>query len=382
MIGSGHSRLLKILHIDPEKYWGGGEAQVFGLLAYLAKQGHRNDLLTHPHGKLWEQSQKLNVRCFPLVVRNELDIREIPKIRRLIRAAKYDVVHFHTKRAHALSPWLPHGQERPKYVVTRRMDYPQTNNWYTRYLYNRGVDAVIAISQPIADVLIRSGVDRGKIRVIHSGIDPAQFTAPQRESTSEPGTPIIGTVAHLEARKGHHYLLQAARLLKERGYRFKVALAGDGSLKPALEAMAKSLTLWEEVTFLGFVSDVPKFLTAIDIFVLPSLYEGLGVAALEAMAAAKAVVASRVGGLADLVTDAKTGFLVPPADAEALAGAVAKLLDDKTLRATFGQKGALRVREHFTVEEMAKKNEVCYYAMLRGAASGHSGSKKANENIS
>ena len=368
LIGSGHSRLLKILHIDPEKNWGGGEAQVFGLLAYLAEQGHRNDLLTHPHGKLWEQSHKLNVRCFPLVVRNELDVREIPKIRRLIRAEKYDVVHFHTKRAHALSPWLPRGQDRPRYVVTRRMDYPQTNNWYTRYLYNRRVDAVIAISRPIADVLISAGVEAGKIRVIHSGIDRARFPGAERESTSEPGTPMIGTVAHLEARKGHRYLLQAARLLKDQGYVFKIALAGEGSLKQELADMAQALGLAAEVSFLGFISDVPKFLAAIDIFVLPSLYEGLGVAALEAMAAGKAVVASRVGGLADLVKDSETGFLVPPADAQALGAAVAKLLEEKALRAAFGQKGATRVREHFTIEEMAKRNEECYYAMLRGAA--------------
>ena len=75
LIGSGDSRLLKILHIDPEKNWGGGEAQVFGLLAYLAERGHRSDLLAHPNGKLWEQSHKLDVRCFPLIVRNELDVR-------------------------------------------------------------------------------------------------------------------------------------------------------------------------------------------------------------------------------------------------------------------------------------------------------------------
>ena len=86
------------------------------------------------------------------------------------------------------------------------------------------------------------------------------------------------------------------------------------------------------------------------------------------MAAGKAVVASRVGGLADLVKDSETGFLVPPADAQALAAAVAKLLEEKALRAAFGQKGATRVREHFTIEEMAKRNEECYYAMLRGAA--------------
>jgi glycosyltransferase involved in cell wall biosynthesis len=316
---------------------------------------------------LFEQSRKLQLQSFSLVIRNELDIREVPKIRRLIRNEKYDIVHFHTKRAHALSPWLPHGANRPRYVVTRRMDYPQAKNWYTRYLYNHSVDAVIAISRPIADVLIRAGVEAEKIRVIHSGIDAARFTETARESATDRDAPIIGTVAHLEARKGQRYLLEAARLLKTQGYTFKLALAGDGSLQQVLEQMAQSLGLAQEVTFLGFISDVPKFLAGLDIFVLPSLYEGLGVAALEAMAAGKAVIASRVGGLAELVNDSETGFLVSPGDAQELAAAMAKLIRDKHLRAAFGQRGAARVREQFTVEQMAKKTEDCYYAILRGA---------------
>jgi glycosyltransferase involved in cell wall biosynthesis len=366
LIGSGHSRLLKILHIDPEKNWGGGEVQVFGLLAYLAGQGHQNHLLTHPHGKLFEQSSKLQLQSFSLIVRNELDIREVPKIRQLIRKEKYDIVHFHTKRAHALSPWLPHGVHRPRYVVTRRMDYPQAKNWYTRYLYNYSVDAVIAISGAIADILIRAGVEAAKIRVIHSGIDAAQFTEPGRENTSDRDVPMIGTVAHLEPRKGQRYLLEAARQLKSQGYTFKLVLAGAGSLQKSLEEMVQSLGLAQEVTFLGFISDVPKFLAGLDIFVLPSLYEGLGVAALEAMAAGKAVVASRVGGLAELVNDFETGLLVAPGDAQELAAAMAKLIGDKNLRAAFGRKGAARVREQFTIEQMAKKTEACYYAVLRG----------------
>jgi glycosyltransferase involved in cell wall biosynthesis len=367
LIGSGHSRLLKILHIDPEKNWGGGEVQVVGLLAYLARQGHHNHLLTHPQGRLLEQSLKLPLKSFPLAVRNELDIRAIPKIRRLIRNEKYDIVHFHTKRAHALAPWLPHGADRPRYVVTRRMDYPQAKNWYTRCLYNHSVDAVIAISRPIADILIEGGVDAERIRVIHSGIDAARFSGRGRENTNDRNPLMIGTVAHLEARKGQRTLLEAARLLKTQGYTFKLVLGGDGSLRQALEQMAQSLGLQQEVTFLGFISDVPKFLASLDIFVLPSLYEGLGVAALEAMAAGKAVVASRVGGLAELVTDSETGFLVSPGDAQALAAAVAKLIGDKNLRAAFGQNGAARVREQFTIEQMAKKTEDCYYAILRDA---------------
>jgi glycosyltransferase involved in cell wall biosynthesis len=367
LTGSGDNRLLKILHIDPEKNWGGGEVQVLGLLDYLAGRGHRNHLLTHPHGRLFEQSRKLPWSCFSLVMRNELDIREVPKIRRLIRAEKYDIVHFHTKRAHALSPWLPHGAHRPRYVVTRRMDYPQKKNWHTRYLYNRSVDAVIAISRPIADVLMKAGVEAEKIRIIHSGIDAARFSVCGQEGASHRDAPTIGTVAHLEERKGLRYLLDAAALLKKQGHRFNVVLAGDGSLRQRLEQMAQSLGLAQEVTFLGFVTDVPKFLAALDIFILPSLYEGLGVAALEAMAAGKPVVASRVGGLAELVDDSESGFLVAPANAQELAAAIAKLIPDTDLRAAFGRKGAARVRQQFSMEQMAKRTEDCYSAILCGA---------------
>lgn len=366
MNGSGDRRLLKILHIDPEKNWGGGEVQVVGLLAYLAERGHQNHLLTHPHGKLFEESRKLPLSCFPLVVRNELDIREVPRLRRLIRGENYDIVHFHTKRAHALSPWLPHGAHRPRYVVTRRMDYPQKKNWYTWQLYNRSVDAVIAISRPIADVLIRGGVQAQKIRIIHSGIDAMRFDACGGESPGDSEAPLIGTVANLEERKGLRYLLQAAGLLKSQGHRFKLAIAGDGSLRGQLEQMARSLGL-AEVDFAGFVADVPKFLAALDIFVLPSLYEGLGVAALEAMAAGRPVVATRVGGLAELVIDAETGFLVPPGDARELAAAIVKLIRNNDLRAAFGRRGAARVREQFTIGQMAKRTEDCYYAVLHGA---------------
>jgi glycosyltransferase involved in cell wall biosynthesis len=365
--GSGDRRLLKILHVDPEKNWGGGEAQVLGLLSYLAEKGHSNYLLTHPQGRLYQRSEKLKIRALPLVVRNDLDLRSVPAVRRLIRDERFDIVHLHTKRAHALSLWFPRGRVRPKYVVTRRMDYPEARNWYQRCLYNRRVDAVVAISQTIADQLIASGVERKNIRVIYSGIDAGRFSGALERSGS--AVPVIGAAAVLEERKGHRYLLQAARLLKEQGHRFKLALAGEGSLKDTLRVMIEMLGLAEEVTLCGFVDDMPSFLAGLDVFVLPSIYEGLGVAALEAMAAGRAVIASRVGGLAETVVDGETGLLVPPGDADSLARAMANLLSDESLRAAFGRRGAERVRAMFTLQRMASKNEQCYYDLMTDGSS-------------
>jgi glycosyltransferase involved in cell wall biosynthesis len=124
------------------------------------------------------------------------------------------------------------------------------------------------------------------------------------------------------------------------------------------------LGLQEDVEFLGFVSDMASFMARIEIFVLPSLFEGLGVAVLEAMAAGKPVVACRVGGLPELVVDTVTGFLVPPRDPSALGGAIAQLVENRALARQMGRHGRERLRANFTLEQMASKNEDFYYALL------------------
>ena len=368
MSGSGHSRPLKILHIDPEKNWGGGEAQVSGLLQHLAQWGHRNDLATPPDGELFWRPLDSSVRKIPLTARNDLDLRNIPALRRLIRQQTYDIVHLHTKRAHALSLWLPRVHRTPKYIVTRRMDYPEARNCYTRHLYNRRVDGVIAISQCIVDLLLEAGVNRGSIRLIHSGIDPEPFRLAARHERRPNNPMIVAVVAVLEERKGHRFLLEAARILKDRGRTIKYLFAGDGSHKADLQHRVRMSGLQKEISFLGFVKDVPNFLSCIDVLVLPSLYEGLGVAALEGMAAGKPVIGTRVGGLAELIVSGETGFLVPPRDGPALAEAMDRLLSDPSMAGAMGQKGTERVLNNFTIEQSARRTEEYYYALLEGAA--------------
>ena len=364
MSGSGHRRPLKILHIDPERNWGGGEAQVFGLLGCLAARGHRNDLVAHPDGPLFAKCENLAEQRYPVVIRNDLDLRCVPTLRRLIRTGTYDIVHFHTKRAHALSVWLPRKLPKPKYLVTRRMDYPERRHWYTRYLYNRRVDGVIAISQSIADSLAAAAVDRQKLRVIPSGIDARRFADRARLAQRTSGAMVVGCVGVLEERKGQRFLLEAAAALKAQGLRLQFRIAGEGSLRLQLEQEAARLGLQDDVQFLGFVSDTTGFLAAIDLFVMPSLFEGLGVAALEAMAAGKPVIASRVGGLAESVVGGVTGLLVEPRDAPALAKAILKLVREPSLAAGMAVRGRERVEQHFTLEQMALKNEAYYYDLV------------------
>jgi glycosyltransferase involved in cell wall biosynthesis len=362
--GKGDHRLLRILHIDPEKNWGGGEAQVLGLLKHLAARGHHTDVLAHPNGLLFARCRALEIKPRPLVMRNDLDVRCVVPLRRLIRAMSYDIVHFHTKRAHALALWLPRGKQRPKYLVTRRMDYLEARSWYTNLLYNHRVDGVVAISQAIGDVLLGAGVDRERIRVISSGIDCRNFesTGKRRSHAHEPV--IVGCLARLEERKGHQYLLEAAAILKADGLKIRYKIGGDGPLRTGLEAQAKRLNIGDDVQFMGFVADAADFFAGTDICVMPSLYEGLGVAALEAMAAGRAVVASRVGGLAEAVIDGINGFLIEPRDARALAAAIAKLARSPSVAESMGNHGRERVRQHFSLDHMAGANEAYYYELL------------------
>ena len=367
MIGSGSRRLLNILHIDPEKNWGGGEAQVFGLLDYLSARGHRNQLLADPNGLLYTNCRKLGVRLRPLSVRNDLDLYAAAALRRLISTETFDIVHFHTKRAHALSLWLWPRRSRPKYIATRRMDYPERRGWYTNLLYNHKLDGVVAISRVIAELLAQAGVNREKIRHIPSGIDLARFNLADSHKLTFRESLVIGSVAVLEARKGHEFLLEAAALLKADGAHLIYQIAGAGPLRQQLELQAAHLGLQEEVQFLGFVDNIARFLADIDIFVMPSLYEGLGVAVLEAMAAGKPVIASRVGGLTESVADGVTGILVPPANAIALAQAIAKLVHARSLAREMGHQGRERIERYFTLEQMAAANESYYYELLDAA---------------
>jgi glycosyltransferase involved in cell wall biosynthesis len=359
--GSDEPRLLKILHIDPEKNWGGGEAQVFGLLAYLSGKGHRNMLLAHPRGVLFERCRALDVQLRPLSMRNDLDLRSVVGLRKLIRSEDFDIVHFHTKRAHALSLWLPRGGKKPKYVVTRRMDYPERAGWYTNLLYNRRVDGVIAISAAIATLLRQAGVEENRIRRISSGVDAARFDRRQNELNE---VKTIGCIGVLEERKGQRFLLEAAAELKSRGLKLEYRFAGDGSLRAELENQAKRFGIGAEARFLGFVGDMAGFFAGVDLVAMPSLFEGLGIAALEAMAAAKPVVATRVGGLAESIIDGETGILVSPGDARALADAIGHLAVSPPLAAAMGRRGRERVLGDFTLEQMAVRNETYYYELL------------------
>jgi glycosyltransferase involved in cell wall biosynthesis len=354
---------VRILHVDPEREWGGGEVQVLALLRELAARGHQSTLAAHPEGRIGRAAATLGVPVRPLRIANSVDVLAGLRLRRLV--AGHDVVHFHTARAHALAPFCRGRGAR--LVVTRRMDYVPAGGPWARWLYNEAVDAVIAISEGVRAALVGAGVRPGRIRVVPSGVDLARVAAPPdardrvRAAWGAAADDVVVLVpGALERRKGHAVLLDAAARLaaggEARGLRW--VFCGDGSERAVLAAAAAPLG--DAVRIEGFRDDIGACLAASDIVALPSLAEGLGVAALEGAAAARPVVASRVGGLVEAVADGETGLLVPPGDPAALAAAVARLAADAGLRGRLGAAGRARVVARYGVAKMAEGTLACY----------------------
>ncbi|HET6497441.1 MAG TPA: glycosyltransferase family 4 protein, partial [Coriobacteriia bacterium] len=221
------------------------------------------------------------------------------------------------------------------------------------------VDRFVAVSSAVRDALSSDGVDPERVVTIVNGIDIERLRAearlPAPEGVRAPG-PLVGFVGRLAPVKGAEHFVRMAAILSFRVPRSRFVIAGSGPEEDRLRGSADARGLAGRLRFLGHVSPAAPVLNASDVVVVPSLSEGFSLVAAEAMALAKPVVATRVGGLADVVVDGETGLLVPPADPEALAAAVARLLRDPALTARLGEAGSRRVEECFTVERMVREH--------------------------
>ena len=350
---------MRVLHVDPERGWGGGEVQVLALARALEARSVATMLAVDPEGRLAREAGHVGIPTVALPIRNHLDLAAGWRLRRLARG--YDVVHFHTARAHALAPWVA-GSRR---VVTRRMDYTPRGGAAVRWLYNRSVDVVIAISAGVRDALVAAGVRPERIRVVPSAVDPTRVAAAPGMRAERrvawgvaPGEIVVVVLGALEHRKGQDVLLDAVEALGERARAVRVVLCGEGSERPAITERAAAFG--GRVLLAGFQEEVAPCLAAADIVAVPSRHEGLGVAALEAMAAGKAVVVSGVGGLAEVVVDGESGLVVAPGDAAALAAALARLLDDPAFRTRVAAAGQVRMTARHSIAAMAEGTLACY----------------------
>jgi glycosyltransferase involved in cell wall biosynthesis len=210
-----------------------------------------------------------------------------------------------------------------------------------------------------------------KIEVIYNGLDLSEYRQTlKNESLREElgvvnGTLLVGLIANFNFEiKGHIYFLGAAKKILEKVPDAKFVLVGDGPLRPRYQEVARELNLNNNVYFLGKRTDVPTIISNLDVSVLSSINEGFSNVILESMAASKPVVATKVGGSPEMVTNGVTGYLVPPADSQSMANAIIKLLQNPDEAKTMGAAGRKIVQEKFTVEAMVKSYERLYVSLL------------------
>lgn len=358
---------MKIAHIDAEQGFSGGEAQVFLLIEGLRALGHESVVVCPPGSRSDAEAQRRGIPVLGVPMSNDLDVGAISELRQALLRCRPDLVHLHTGRATWLGGLAARTLSLPA-ITTRRMDKRIRRGWRQRITYGPLVARTVAISQSVRDALLASGVAPEKIHLIHDAVD-ARAVEPSRERArtrsaleAGEGSVVVLAAAALVRRKGIDVLLRALSLA--RAPDLVLWIAGDGPERASLESLVEELALPCRVSFLGRRADVPDLLHACDVFVLPSRREGLGVSALEAMAAKRPVVASRVGGLAEAVVDGRTGMLVPPEDPVTLALAVDRLATDRDLRLRLGEAGPARISEGFLASQMVAAYDALYRRVL------------------
>jgi glycosyltransferase involved in cell wall biosynthesis len=245
--------------------------------------------------------------------------------------------------------------------------------WIERLLAPRTA-ALVAVSEQVRRFLAAQlRVDASTIRLVRNGIampaaSAAGSSALRRRLALPENQSVVGTVASLTTKKGHACLLEAIALLRDRGVQCSLLLAGEGPERRALGALATTLRIADRVHFLGDHPQIADLLELVDVFVLPSIAEGLPLALLEAMAAGKAVVATGVGGVPEAITSGVNGLLVPAQEVPPLADALQALLIDSRLRREYGAQARATVEAHFTAEQHLHRLERLYLSLLNRAA--------------
>jgi len=277
------------------------------------------------------------------------------RLTRLIQACRPTIVHTHLQSANLYGRLAARLARTPIVVATEHNVYADKPRRYVlaERLLARTTDVLIAVSEQVRTFLSRQlGLRPSAIRVIRNGVARAAPSAARVEALRARLGAVsgvrIGTVASLTPKKGHAFLLRAVARLADRGTACTLLLAGDGPERARLEALAADLRIADRVHFLGAVPNVADVLALVDVFALPSLVEGLPLALLEAMLAGKAVVATSVGGVPEVVTSGVNGLLVAPGREDDLAAAIATLAESDALRDRLGAGARETVEGNFT----------------------------------
>jgi glycosyltransferase involved in cell wall biosynthesis len=374
------SRNGTVLHLQKVAGISGSEAHLLSLLPRLKERGWDiRFLMLHEHEPgAWDFARELTARGIALdAIPLAADVDPVAFFRLFGYLARRRPTILHTHLVHA----DVYGQLTGAIAgVPVRIS---TKHGFNEFRENRGfalgdraiaslAHAHIAISRGLARYLEEvEGFDGESFEIVHYGIEPDGGATPL--AAPEPRLLCVGRLIPI---KGHLVLLRAFAQARRELPSLRLDIAGRGPLEPALRALAKELEVEDAVTFLGYVAPIQRAIEDAAAVVVPSLGEGFGMVALEAMERARPVIATEIGGLGELVEDGETGLLVPPGDADALARAIVRLGRDRNEAAEMGRAGRRRALGHFLQERCTDRTELLYRAKLEErSVAGNGGSR-------
>jgi glycosyltransferase involved in cell wall biosynthesis len=366
--------MLKIIHLDTGEDLRGGQHQLLMLARGLEERGHQQLVVTLEGTALEARAHQEGFRVFALPRHDPAGAHGIMQVRQLLRTEPFQILHAHDGRGQTIS-WLASMGMNVARVASRRVTYSPPRRIDTRLKYGRTCDAVIAVSKYVGQLLIDAGVPASHIEVIYDGVE-----LPDEVPEATAGDPVrmvwqykahdflVGHISTATDEKGLDVAEAAARQLQKSMSDVQIAIAiahpnpPDNSsgvivpVQPPVEPVRDYQGNYREI---GCPSDLSKFFAALDLYIMPSRAEGLGSSAIMAMAHGVPVVASRVGGLPEIVEEGETGWLVPPGSPEALADAIADAASNRDRLREMGPKARQRA-EQFSSTLMVERTESLY----------------------
>ena len=358
---------MRVLYVDLEREWRGGQSQALLTLRGLRERGHDAELLAASASPLATRAVEAGIIVHQ-VARFCLRGWAARALRGLLAGSRFELVHLN--EPHALTAaWLAQAHRRLPLLLSRRIGFPLQKSSVSRARY-RAVERFVANSRDVAQSLIDSGIAAERISIVNEGVEilplrtPEQKNSARKHWNARQNEFLFGCVSVFVPEKGQRHLIEALPLVRGLHPEARLLLAGDGARRAELEALAKQLGQAEAVLFPGFVNDVQQVYAALDAFVFPSEFEGLGTALQAAMAAGLPCISTKRGALAEVVESERTALVAEPNGKE-FAAAMLRLIVEETLREKLGEAGRRHVEASFSIARMAQRAANLYASTIR-----------------
>jgi glycosyltransferase involved in cell wall biosynthesis len=358
---------MKILHVDEQTGWRGGEQQASWLIEELAKRGHGigiagrpgSAILAHDHGGV-------AVEKYSVPMRSEADVPSMRRLGNIVGDNEFDIIHAHSSHAHTFACMAKKFSGRGQAVVSRRTDNMPGSSWLNRWKYSLP-DQFVPCSRRVDEVLSDFGVPDNRRTLVYDCIRPDLLEVDPIDRADlgvGEDAEIIFTAGALSGAKDFENLVRAVPFFIDRFPNARVLIAGEGSLRTRIEHAIDELDLNDVVTLLGQRSDVANLLHSADLYASSSSTEGLGTSVLEALACELPVVATDAGGVKEMVLNGRTGYLVPKKDPAALGKAIAASLEDRANAQSMARTGIEHINANFLPEQMVDNMIKVYEKVL------------------